>query len=72
MDSQSSAFPLPLLYFILKSNLSISIMFLIYIHIWVGISLHSTVSYYILKAYNNILFQYHFIVWEIPMFLKKM
>lgn len=50
LESQSNTFLLPSLYFTLKSNLSISIMFLIYIHVWVGISLHSAVSYYILKA----------------------
>ena len=41
LDSQSHVFPLPLLNFILESNFSISMMFLIYIHIWVAISLHS-------------------------------
>lgn len=50
LESQSNTFLLPSLYFTQKSNLSISIMFLIYIHVGVGISLHSAVSYYILKA----------------------
>lgn len=41
LDSQSNVFPLPFLHFILEINFSISMMFLIYMHLWVAISFHS-------------------------------
>ena len=73
LDSQSNVFPLPLLHFILESNFSISMMFLIYIHIWVAISLHSaSLSVYwghiiiYLSSVASLL-----LVWEIPMFYRK-
>lgn len=50
LESQSRAFLLASLYFTPMSNLSTSIRLLIYIHIWVGVSLHLAVSYYTQKA----------------------
>ena len=73
LDSQSHVFPLPLLNFILESNFSISMMFLIYIHIWVAISLHSAS---LSVCWGHIIIYFSsvaslLVVWEIPMFYRK-